>query len=144
MSHPAASIPSRARRQCALACGLLALALPHAVAHASEAGQPTKAGVQTLDVARQVLFIAQPDGAVRVLNLRNTVGELGMLREPQRRQVTALKLDAGGRQLWVEATDATYRYDARSLRLLQRQAHSPAQLALASAPAANAPAKLLR
>ena len=40
-----------------------------------------RAHPQAFDVSRRVLFLANtPDGAVHVLNLRNTIGELAVLR----------------------------------------------------------------
>ncbi|MEN3110643.1 hypothetical protein ACFONG_02180 [Uliginosibacterium paludis] len=82
------------------------------------------APVQAIDASRQVLFLAQADGAVRALHLRHTVGELGMLRAPARREVRDLALDASGRHLWVLGDDATYHYDAWSLKLIERKALS--------------------
>ncbi|MDQ7990649.1 MAG: hypothetical protein REI09_13525 [Candidatus Dactylopiibacterium sp.] len=76
---------------------------------------------ETMDASRQVLYVAQQDGAVRVLQLRNTVSELGVMREPGRHAIHTLALDASGRQLRVEGDDATYHYDAVSLKLLERK-----------------------
>jgi 6-phosphogluconolactonase (cycloisomerase 2 family) len=74
---------------------------------------------QAFDAARQVLFVAHTnDGAVRVLNLRNTIGEIGMLRASARHDVHDLRLDASGHRLWVLGDDAVYCYDALSLRSL--------------------------
>lgn len=143
MSQPACSTSSAFIAR-ALALSLSALSLVGTPALAGEPARKMSAPAQTLDAVRQVLFVAQPDGAVRVLNLRRTVGELGMLRAPQRRAVSELRLEAGGRYLWVSGDDARYRYDAHSLRLLERQAYSPAQLALASAPAPAGESRTLR
>lgn len=75
---------------------------------------------QAIDTSRQVMFMAQNDGSVRALHLRNTVGELGVLRAPERRAVRDIALDASGQHLWVLGDDATYHYDAISLKLIQR------------------------
>lgn len=141
MSAAKQSCSPSSRSLRAFASVLVALTL--SATQAAETGKKPATQAQTLDAERQVLFVAQPDGAVRVLNLRHTVGELGMLRAPQRRAVSELKLDASGRQLWVQGDDALYRYDARSLRLLQRQANGGSQLARALAPAATPRTKML-
>lgn len=84
---------------------------------------PAGAHPQAFDVSRRVLFLANtPDGAVHVLNLRNTIGELAVLRAPERRAVQDLRLDASGNRLWVLGNDAVYCYDAHNLRLIERSA----------------------
>lgn len=92
--------------------------------------------LQSFDASRQMLYVAQADGSVRVLNLRNTVGEIGALRSAERREVRAMKLQANGHELWLRGDDADYRYDAHSLRLIAREA-SVAQTLAMSAPAAG-------
>lgn len=76
---------------------------------------------QTIDAARQVMFLARPDGSVQALHLRNTIGELGVLREPDRHQVRQLSLDTSGRHLWVLGESAVWHYDAHTLKLLERR-----------------------
>ncbi len=76
---------------------------------------------QRFDAARQVLFAAQADGSVRVLNLRHTVGELGQLRSRERRTVEDIQLAADGQEILVHGNDAFYRYDAHSLSLIARE-----------------------
>ncbi len=78
--------------------------------------------LQAIDASRQVLYLAQPDGSVRALHLRHTVGELGVLRASERREVRDIALDSSGRHLWVLGNDATYHYDAWNLRLIERKA----------------------
>lgn len=76
---------------------------------------------QAFDATRRVLFLANtPDGAVHVLNLRNTIGELGVLRATQRRVVRDIRLDDSRHRLWVLGDDAAYCYDADTLRLIER------------------------
>ena len=83
-----------------------------------------------------IVVFRAPDGSVRVLNLRHTVGEVAALRSPQRRVVQGMQLSADGEELRVQGDDADYRYDAHSLRLISREARFEAGLALASAPTA--------
>ncbi len=78
-------------------------------------------GTQVLDASRDVLFQAAEGGAVRALQLRHTVGELGVLRSAARHEVRDLALDDSGRHLWVLGDDATYHYDARSLQLIEHK-----------------------
>lgn len=110
---------------------------------AADPGHDAVKNLQTLDAARKVLFVSQADGSIRVLNLRNTVSELGVLRARQRHAVREIKLGGDGQHLWVQGDDALYLYDAHSLRLLQRQAHALAHVASASEPVAS-PSRLLR
>lgn len=92
-------------------------ALALLMATANTITQPAEAAPQAFDSARQILFVGQAgDGAVRVLNLRNTIGEIGVLRAPARHHVHDLRLDASQRWLWVLGDDAVYRYDARNLK----------------------------
>lgn len=100
---------------CLLAAAALALLGEHFRA------QAVSASLRTLDPARQMLFVAQADGSVRALLLRHTVSEVATLRAPQRSAVRDLALDADGRVLWVLGDDATYRYDAVRLTLLERR-----------------------
>lgn len=101
----------------AAALALLAF-VAFAARHAPEAPDTRP---QAFDASRQLLFVAHAnDGSVRALNLRNTIGEIGMLREPTRHLVHELKLDTSGRRLWVLGDDAVYGYDALSLRLVSR------------------------
>lgn len=76
---------------------------------------------QAIDNSRQVLFLAQNDGSVRALHMRNTIGELGVMRNPARHKVRDIALDPSGQHLWVLGDDATYHYDALSLKLIERQ-----------------------
>lgn len=72
---------------------------------------------QAFDSMRQVLFVADPCcGAVRVLHLRNSIGELAVLRSSGRTQVRDIALDSSKRWLWVLGDDAVERYDALSLK----------------------------
>lgn len=112
--------PRRQRWASRAALALACIGIPCLLALVGESIRSADAPQQTIDAARQVLFVAQPDGAVRVLHLRNTVGELGMLRAPQRHRVLDVALDASGHRLWVLGDDAAYCYDAYSLRLIER------------------------
>lgn len=76
---------------------------------------------QAFDAQRQLLFVAAPQGAVRVLNLRNGVSEIAMLRDARRSNVHEVVLDASRHALLVRGDDALYRYDARTLRLTGRE-----------------------
>lgn len=126
------------------ACVMAGAAFASLAIVAAEPGYDAVKNLQTLDAARKVLFVTQADGSVRVLNLRNTVSELGVLRARQRHAVREIKLGANGQHLWVQGDDALYLYDAHSLRLLQRQAHALAHVASASEPAANPSSGVLR
>ncbi|GAB2904292.1 hypothetical protein GCM10027046_37260 [Uliginosibacterium flavum] len=102
-----------------IAAALALLALVTLAARHAPATPDTRP--QAFDASRQLLFVAHAgDGAVRVLNLRNTIGEIGTLRAPARHQVHELKLDTNGRQLWVLGDDAVYCHDAVSLRMISR------------------------
>lgn len=98
--------------------------------------------LQSYDSARQILFLAQKDGSVRVLNLRNTVSEIGVLRTPGRGPVQALQLSKDGRRLLVQGQQASDVYDTHTLRLQAR--NNETKLAShSSMPSADAE-KLLR
>lgn len=95
---------------------LVTLAARHVAPVAAPDARP-----QVFDASRQLLFVAHSgDGAVRVLNLRHTLSEIGTLRDRARHQVHELELDASGRRLRVRGDDAVYDYDAISLRMISR------------------------
>lgn len=99
---------------------LLAIALPGLCA-AAKAEPPNRPEV--LWAARQVVFWAEPStGAVHAVGIRNGVSEFGVLRAPQRRAVRQLALDPARAVLSVTGDDAVYHYDARTLRLIRREA----------------------
>lgn len=73
-------------------------------------------------VDQHLLFLADGrNGLVRVFDLRNGPVLRASLSAGGRRSVADMKLDPDRARLWVLGDDALYRYDARSLVLLDRR-----------------------
>ena len=70
---------------------------------------------QAYDAQRKLLFIANGNGAVRVITLRSGMAEARSLRTPARHQIKDIQLDETQHWLWVLGDDAAYRYNAFSL-----------------------------
>jgi len=137
-SSPALALVARRTAQILLlpACLAIAALLALVGQHFQTMEQAPK---QAIDASRQILFLAQTDGSVRALHLRNTIGELGVMRNAARHEVRDIALDASGHHLWVLGDDATYHYDARSLKLIERTPlDDPERLAFARVDAASA------
>jgi hypothetical protein len=77
-------------------------------------------GLRVDDPVRGVAYIADTHtGDVRVIKLRNGIGELVHLRDARRSTVTGLGLSQDGRTLVVAADGLQYVYDTQSHALIE-------------------------
>ena len=84
--------------------------------HAHAVPQEFQASLQAYDSARHLLFTADTQGNIRVLNLFHNLAEIGQLRSPGRHAIHDMRLVPGGHSLWVLADNGIYRYDTHTLQ----------------------------
>ncbi|MFA9440846.1 hypothetical protein ACDA63_14510 [Uliginosibacterium sp. sgz301328] len=83
-----------------------------------DAGSPLRVD----DATQSVSYIADAaTGDIRVIKLRNGIGELARLHDDRRGTVTGLGLSADGRVLTVSAAAEQYEYDTRTHQLIRAQ-----------------------
>lgn len=86
------------------------------IRHAHAVPQTFQANLQAYDSARHILFKADTQGNIRVLNLFHNLAEIGQLRSAGRHTIHDMRLVPGGHSLWVLADDGIYRYDTHTLQ----------------------------
>jgi len=97
-------------------CLLASLSLASGGHNPHEMPKELPEDLQAYDSARHLLFAADAQGNIRVLNLFHNLAEIGQLRSPGRHAIHDMRLVPGGHSLWVLADDGIYRYDTHTLQ----------------------------
>ncbi len=94
----------------------LTLSLASGTGNPHEMPKELPENLQAYDSARHILFTADTQGNIRVLNLFHNLAEIGQLRSAGRHAIHDMRLVPGGHSLWVLADDGIYRYDTHTLQ----------------------------